>query len=89
MNVQGGNRIQNIYGRKQQGYLTNQVQGVNSLSSNNYHTANNTKIPTKKKPAGTIDKLKDLGKRLAEKPFENPATHEQKQQYEREISEVK
>jgi hypothetical protein len=67
LNSQSGNRIQSIYGRKQQAFMTNQVQAVNSLSSANYNTTNTTKIPIKKKPAAT-DKLKDLNKRPADKP---------------------
>lgn len=46
--------------------MANQVQAVNSLSSANYNTTNNTKIPVKKKPAAT-EKLKDLTKRPADK----------------------
>jgi len=58
LNSQSGNRIQNIYGRKQQAFMASQVQAVNALSSANYNSTNNTKIPVKKKPAAT-EKLKD------------------------------
>jgi hypothetical protein len=46
--------------------MASQVQAVNSLSSANYNSTNNTKIPIKKKPVAT-EKLKDFAKRPAEK----------------------
>ena len=46
--------------------MASQVQAVNSLSSANYNSTNNTKIPIKKKPVAN-EKLKDFAKRPAEK----------------------
>ena len=50
--------------------MASQVQAVNALSSANYNSTNNTKIPVKKKPAAT-EKLKDQAKRPAAEKLES------------------